>query len=312
MARTSFLPLAALAALSLVAAPCRLHAQSALPRAPLTVTPDWLAEHLRDPKLVLLQVGDRHEYDKEHIAGARYVSLRDISVSNHDMQRDTGLMLEMPTPDSLRQQLAALGISDDSRVVVYYNGNDWVSSATRVMFTLDYAGLGRNSVLLDGGMKAWKETGHAITAQPAPAVVGRLSALRIRPIVVDAAFVRANIGSRTIHIVDGRDAVYYDGIEATGPRKGHVPGARNIPFTSVTDDNLHLKSAPELTAIFDRAGIEPGDTVLAYCHIGMQATAVLFAARSLGHPVLLYDGSFQEWSRRTDLPIENPSGGRLK
>ena len=64
-------------------------------------------------------------------------------------------MLEMPKPDSLRAQLEALGISDDSRVIVYY-GNDWVSPATRVVFTLDYAGLGAGSALLDGGMQAWK------------------------------------------------------------------------------------------------------------------------------------------------------------
>ena len=64
-------------------------------------------------------------------------------------------MLEMPEPDSLRARLETLGISDESRVIVYY-GNDWVSPATRVVFTLDYAGLGDSSALLDGGMQAWK------------------------------------------------------------------------------------------------------------------------------------------------------------
>ena len=65
-----------------------------------------------------------------------------------------------------------------------------------------------------------------------------------------------------------------------------------------------LKSQAELRALFDRAGIAPDDTVVGYCHIGQQATAMLFAARLLGHPVLLYDGSFQDWSRGTDAPVE--------
>ena len=148
-------PRLALVALALASLAIPAHTQSARnPRAELTVTPAWLAQHLKDPDLVLLHVGDKAEYDKAHIAGARYVSLRDISVSNHDHVKDTGLMLEMPTDDSLRTQLAALGISDRSRIVVYY-GNDWVSPSTRIIFTLDYAGLGSHSALLDGGMNAW-------------------------------------------------------------------------------------------------------------------------------------------------------------
>src|SRR2546423_4053866 len=281
------------------------------PRAELLVTPAWLSDHLRDPDLVLLHVGDRGEYDKAHIAGARFVSLRDISVSNHDHDRDTGLMLEMPTADSLRKQLTALGISDKSRVVVYY-GNDWVSPSTRVLFTLDYGGLGGQSALLDGGMNAWKEAGYPVTAEKTAPKIGELSALRIKPIVVDAAWVSANLKSPSFHLIDGRAAVFYDGVEAGGPRKGHVAGAKSIPFTEVTDDKLRIKSPEQLATLFSSAGVGPRDTVVAYCHIGQQATAVLFAARSLGHPVLLYDGSFQDWSRRSELPVENPAEGSKK
>jgi thiosulfate/3-mercaptopyruvate sulfurtransferase len=103
-----------------VAAPSATPAQMyAPPSAPVTVSTAWLAAHLKDPNLVLLHVGNRKEYDAGHIPGARYVTLDDISVSNHDHDQDKGLMLEMPTADSLRSQLEALGISNDSRVIVY-------------------------------------------------------------------------------------------------------------------------------------------------------------------------------------------------
>lgn len=277
------------------------------PSAPVVVSTTWLAENLKDPNLVLLHVGDRAEYDAGHIPGARHVKLDDISVSSHD--RQAGLMLEMPQPDSLRARLEALGISDRSRVIVYY-GNDWVSPATRVIFTLDYAGLGQSAALLDGGMQAWKAEHRPITAEPPKAAAGHLAALRVKPIVVDAAWVKSRLGDPKFHLIDARAAVFYDGVESGGTRKGHVAGAKSLPFTEIADEKLRLRSPEELNALFARAGVSPGDTVVAYCHIGQQATAVLFAARSIGHPVLLYDGSFQDWSRRAELPVEDPRAGK--
>jgi thiosulfate/3-mercaptopyruvate sulfurtransferase len=278
-------------------------------RAPLTVSTAWLAQHLRDPDLVLLHVGDPKEYAKAHIPGARFVSMQDVSVSNHDHERDTGLMLELPPVDSLRRQLEALGISDRSRIVVYH-ADEWVTPSTRVVFTLDYAGLGDRTSLLDGGLTAWTAEQRPVTAEVPPKTAGQLSPLRTRPVVVDASWVSAHLNAPNTRIVDGRAAVFYDGVEAGGPRKGHIAGARSIPFTEVTRDDLHFKSTAELATLFEKAGVGPRDTVVAYCHIGQQGTAVVFAARLLGHPALLYDGSFQDWARRTDLPVENPAEGK--
>jgi thiosulfate/3-mercaptopyruvate sulfurtransferase len=280
----------------------------ASPRQNLVVDAVWLKAHIADPDLVLLHVGDKAEYEVAHIPGARFVSLNDISISDHSGH---GLMLEMPPAEDLRHRLEALGISDKSRVIVYY-GKDWVSPSTRVIFTLDYAGLGARSSLLDGGQDAWVRAGGAVTKEATAAKTGSLSPLKLRPIVVDAATVKARLGTPGVAVVDGRDAAFYDGVETGGAhgqqhRTGHVRGALSIPYTSITDDWLLIKSDAELAAIFAKAGVKPNDTVIGYCHIGQQTTAMLFAARTLGHPALLYDGSFEDWSRHTDYPVDNPS-----
>jgi len=280
-------------------------------RDQMLVNTTWLAQHLHDPNLVLLHVGSDGEYKGMHIPGARFVDLDDISVSEHTQG---GLMLEMPSAESLRERLQKLGISNNSRVVVYF-GSDWVSPSTRVIFTLDYAGLGAQTSLLDGGMSAWVRAGNKVTDQVPPARVGTLAPLKIKPIVVNAAYVQQHIGKSGVSIVDGRDASFYDGVQhgnthGAEQRSGHIASAKSVPFTEVAYDNLLLKSPNELAALFTKAGVQPGDTIVGYCHVGQQATAMLFAARSLGHPVLLYDGSFQEWSRLTpadSYPVENPS-----
>jgi|SRR5579864_478266 len=286
-------------------------ARAASPRDALLVTTSWLAEHLNDANLVLLHVGDKTQYAARHIAGARQVTLMDLSVERG------GLSLEMPLVADLRRDLEALGISDGSRIVVYYD-KSYVASATRVVFTLDYAGLGAGTSVLDGGLEAWTRDGRDVTAAIAPTHAGSLSPLVTKPIVVDADYVLAHLKAPHVAIVDARAAAFYDGVDsgqsmvggAMVPQKtGHIAGAHSVPFTTVTDDRLVFRSAAELAAIFAKAGVQPDDTIIGYCHIGQQATAMLFAARTLGHPVLLYDGSFQDWSRHDDrYPVENPTG----
>lgn len=279
---------------------------AATPREALLVDAGWLKQHLHDPDLVLLHVGDKEGYDAGHIPGARQLTLKDVSVSDRSTK---GLVLEMPPADDLRKRIEALGISDRSRVIVYY-GKDWVSPTTRILFTLDYASLGARASMLDGGMGAWVRSGGTITKEVTPPKRGTLSPLKLRPLLVDAATVRSRIGAKGYSIVDGRAAVFYDGVEngedsdGSSQRPGHIRGAHSIPFTTITDDQLMVKSTDELRAMFAKAGVKEGDTVIGYCHIGMQTTAMLLAARILGHPVLLYDGSYQDWSRRADYPVE--------
>jgi len=277
---------------------------------PLVVSPAWLAAHLGDRNLVVLHVGDPDAYPKQHIPGARLVRLDDISIS---MQGKDQLHLELPPPDDLRHRLEAIGISSGSRIVVYF-ADDWVSPATRVVFTLDAAGLGARTALLDGGLPAWLREHRAVTDAIPPARTGALGPLAIRPIVADATTVLASLGKPGFAVVDARDATFYAGT-ATGRshdqphRTGHITGALSVPFDTVFDDQNRLRSDDDLRARFARAGVEPGDTVIGYCHIGQQATAMLFAARRLGHAVMLYDGSFEDWSlHHPGYPVEASAG----
>mgnify|MGYP003383275957 CR=1 FL=1 len=279
------------------------------PRDALLVSATKLAQRLEDPGLVLLHVGDRADYTSGHIEGARHVSLADISISDRT-GLGSGLTLEMPDAATLREKFMSLGISDNSRIVVYF-GNAPFQSATRIVFTLDYAGLGEQTSLLDGGLAAWVREGRAVTSAVPEVRPGRLKPLTIRPLVVTREDVRASRGDTSRAIVDARHVDFYAGAQSGGSmfsrhRAGHIPGALSLPFTAVTDARLMLRSPEELASLFAAKGVKPGDTVLAYCHLGQQATAVLFAARTLGHKVLLYDGSFEDWTRFKEYPVTKP------
>ena len=118
-----------------------------------------------------------------------------------------------------------------------------------------------------------------------------------------AAFVEAHRTDPKTVIIDARDADYYTGTKTGGSPTaphltGHIAGAQSLPYGSTVTANSTFKSDEELRALFDAAGVKPGDTVVAYCHIGQQATTVIFAGRTLGLDVKLYDGSFEEWSKK--------------
>lgn len=279
---------------------------AASPRDRLLVSPEWLAKRLGDPDLVILQVGDKAAYDKAHIPGARFVNLPELAAPPSGPDP---LILEMPDPEALRAKLSALGISDRSRIVVYPSRD--IQSATRVVFTLDAAGLGRRTSLLNGGMAVWTRAGLPVSAEAPAMTPGKLSPLRMRPLVVDADFVKRHIGAPGYVVVDARTPDFYSGERTGGPptrphKTGHIKGARSVPLTTVTTPDLQLAAAEEIAARFKAAGVKKGDTVITYCHVGQQATATLFAARTLGIDVLLYDGSFEDWSRGDGLVAATP------
>ena len=288
------------AGLMLAAAPA-----SAQTAAPLLVDVQWLSQHLNDRDLVVLHVGTKADYEAGHIPGARLISEDEVS-KPHDMAKmaQGDLMLELPPVGDLRGKVASFGISDDSRIVVYFGKTTAVQSSTRIVFTLDYLGMGDRTSLLNGGMAAWIRAGKATSLERPSFSPGTLMTRAPKNVVADAAFVKSLAGRPNHRLVDARAAVFYRGIEPTmNGAKGHIPGAINIPFSQMTDNN-QLIDRDRVAALFQAAGVKAGETIVAYCHVGQQATAVVFAARLLGHPVMLYDGSFQDWATNVHGPVE--------
>ena len=275
-------------------------ADDARAQSSLIVSTEWVGKHLTDDSLVLLQVGDKKEYDDAHIPGAQFAALADISTP-----RGQGLTLELPSVDQLKTAFEKLGVTDKSHVVVYF-GKDWVTPTARVFMTLDYLGLGDRTSILDGGLPAWRAEGRTVTAEVREPRRGSLTPHPNAKLVVDAAWVSANLNKSGVAIVDARASKFYTGAEAGQmPRAGHIPSAKSIPFSSVVEDNTNkFKSAEALRSLFNTAGVKQRDTVTTYCHIGQQASLLYFVARYLGYEAHLYDGSFEDWSRRPELPVE--------
>ena len=273
---------------------------------PLIVNTAWLAQHLADRDLVLFHIGDptsKPTYDEGHIPGAQFLNpFQELSKP----RAEGALFLELPRAEVLDSVLEARGISDHSRIVLY-SARQYFTPTSRTLFTLEYAGLAGRVSILDGGLEAWKGEGRPITTDvPAPAR-GRLST-RLNPaVVVDADFVRASLESGKIRLVDARDTSYYNGRETRQGRNGHIKGAVSIPFTTMVDSGGKFRSTAVLQAQFAAAGVQPGQTVVTYCHIGQQASLVWFMARVLGYDAKIYDGSFQDWAARAELPVVNPA-----
>jgi thiosulfate/3-mercaptopyruvate sulfurtransferase len=269
---------------------------------PLLVTSNWLAEHLGDPDLVVLHVAStRREYARGHIPGAQFLWTQSLSPSSPDFT------LVAPSPEQADSTLRQLGVSDSSKVVLCFGGGN-VSPTTRAFMTLELIGLRGRVALLDGGLEAWKAGGRAVKAGvPVPPARGTFRSRFRRDIVVDGEWVAGHLNDSAIRIVDARGTQFYEGKGGGNPRPGHIPGSVNIPFSSLVDSTNRLLTPDSLRQVFITAGITAGSTVVPYCHVGQQATLVYFVARCLGFPARLYDGSFEEWSGREELPVVNPA-----
>lgn len=261
--------------------------------ASMLVSVDWLASHVSDPDVVILHVlgrgADDGEYRRGHIAGARPLTYSSITVDDDD---------NLPPVERLEEVMRSVGVSNDSRVVLY--GRDPISTA-RAWVTLDYLGFGGRASVLDGGLAAWTTAGRPVTADTPRYARGRFTARPQRHRIVDGEWVRSRLNGNAIALVDTRSEEEYnstgDGMHAAG----HLPGARLLLWRTLLEsrDNPTLRDSTELLRLFEAAGAARGDTVVTYCMVGYRASLTYFVARMLGYETRLYDGSWHDWSART-------------
>ena len=266
----------------------------------LFVSTKWLADHSKDANLVVLAVGNQADYDAGHIPGSQFIEMRSIGVKG-----PTGLTLELPPMEQLVEAFGKLGVSNDSRVVVYYL-TDWLTPSSRIILTLDAMGLGPNAALLDGGFATWKSEGRAVSTEVPVVKPGKLAPCPQNDVIADLAFVKANLHQPGVRILDARDPKVYNGENArSGMPAGHIQGAGNVYYDTLLDEKTgKVKPVSELQAKFSAAGVKPGDKVVTYCFIGQQASALYLVSRYLGYDTRLYDGSWDEWSKHPELPTE--------
>ena len=292
--RAWILPLLALA---LVA--CHPPASAPAPAgAPLLVSGAELERDLVDPDLVVLHVArERDHYDDGHIPGARFLRTGDILT-----ERD-GVPNQLPDVHELRRVLETVGVSSDSRVVLY---GDWGGlSATRTFMTLEYLGHDRVAIL-DGGLEAWRADGRQISHEAPAPVRGNFEVRPRSDVVVDADWVRERRTDPGYALVDARPRAHFTGEEGGDPERfprwGRIAGAGNVFWqeTLREGDRPVLKDLGTIDGMYRGAGGTPERTVVAYCGTGVQASHAYFTARLLGRDVRIYDGSFIDWSPRGD------------
>jgi thiosulfate/3-mercaptopyruvate sulfurtransferase len=279
-----------------------VRAQAAHPE--MVVSTEWLAQHLKEPKVVILHVSDkRSEYDAGHIPGARFLDTKAF------IDHDNPLNTELPSPEQLKDAFEKLGINNDTRIVIYTT--TWYPVAGRAYFTLDYMGLGGNASLLDGSIQRWRSENRAISksssnSNDAPPVARGSLTLHVHPEVrahLEAAKQASEPTSAT-RLVDSRPEKRY--------KDGHIAGAAHIFWEETVANGSKdptLLSPEKLREIFAAQGIKPDQPLITYCEVGLQASHVYFIAKYLGYNAAMFDGSIHQWSHMEMLglvPGETP------
>ncbi|HEX4605292.1 MAG TPA: sulfurtransferase [Candidatus Angelobacter sp.] len=271
-------------------------------RPEMLVTTAWLADHLKDPDLVVLCIDSAPEfYAKWHIPGARQIKLSEIAVT-----RD-GIPNELPPVETLQKIFAATGVSNGSRVVLYGERSNLF--AARAYFTLDYLGVASRASLLDGGIEKWTAE-HRPLSTETPAVTVAQLAITPRPeILIDTAAMRNLAAKRpgSVTLVDARPTKEFSGEQLSEDvaKAGHIPGAKSLYWMDmlVSREDPVLRPEAELRRMYAELKAKAGQPLVTYCRTGMQSSFDYFVAKYLGYDPSMYDASFYEWSQK-DLPAE--------
>lgn len=271
---------------------------SAQAQQPVIVSPQWLNDNLKDPDLVILHTGFviKADYEREHIEGARFLWPDWLAFDTPE-----GSMFA-PDATAATKVLRDLGINNNSKIVICHKGTD-VTIASRMFLSLEHFGLKGRVSFLNGGLEAWKKAGFPVTGKPAHFKNGNFTA-KTDPALVDKDYVLTALKTGSAAVVDARAKRWYDGDPTGNPRDGHISGALNIPYPDMIDSTNSLKPVAVLEKNFTAVVPDKKKELVLYCFIGQTACVDYLAARALGYPVKVYDGSMQEWSRVPELPME--------